>query len=135
MGKEIYTIGDKTKKPEDSPFQINMIGMKVILFNGKYETSVNNKNWFYPMYDTVTDEIIGTQWLPDTAKIGEENEINGVFYQLKNYSDKDYQYETAMVRSCLYNYYSNKVNNDRLGYIVIESQVADALDENYHKFT
>jgi hypothetical protein len=34
--------------------------------------------------------------------ISDENEREGVFYQLPVYTDKEYQYETTMVRSCLY---------------------------------
>jgi hypothetical protein len=86
------------------------------------------------MYDTTTDEIIGTQWLPDGDMISKEYQQNGTFYQLPIFEDKDYQYETSMVRSCLYNYYSTKVNSDKVGYIVIESQIADKLDEHQDKF-
>lgn len=106
--------------------------MKVVLFNGHYEY-VKKGNWFYPMYDK-NDEIIGTQWIPDSEIVSKNNIQNGVFYQLKNYSDEEFQYETNMVRSCLYNYYSAKINADNLGYIVIESQIANDLDKQYDKF-
>jgi len=39
-----------------------------------------------------------------------------------------------MVRSCLYNYYSDKNNNDNQGYTVIESQIANELDKHSSKF-
>ena len=74
--------------------------MKVVLFNNFYD-HVKPGNWFYPMYND-HDEIIGTQWIPESEKISKDNEREGVFYQLKNFEDRDYQYETKMVRSCLY---------------------------------
>ena len=39
-----------------------------------------------------------------------------------------------MVRSCLYVYYSDITKSHKNGYIVIESQIADNLDKNYHSF-
>ena len=75
--------------------------MKVVLFNKQYETTKPG-NWFYPLYDDANDEIIGTQWLPDSDKISKDNEREGISYQLAAYEDTDYQYETKMVRSCLY---------------------------------
>jgi len=36
-----------------------VIGMKVVLFNDKYDR-VKTGNWFYSMYDNKNDEIIGT---------------------------------------------------------------------------
>jgi len=92
-------------------FQINVIGMKVVLFNNIYNR-IKPRNWFYSMYDDKNDEIIGTQWIPDSVKISRDNERDGIFYQLKTYEDSDYQYETKMVRSCLYVYYSNVEKSD-----------------------
>jgi hypothetical protein len=120
-------IGDEPAK-----FQINVLGMKVVLFKGQYE-SVMNKNWFYPMYDE-NDVIVGTQWIPVGGKISNENQKNGVFYQLKNYTESDYQYRTSLVRSLLYIYFSKTVKNDKQGYIVVESKIADLLDANQHHF-
>ena len=47
--------------------------MKVVLFNNQYER-IKPRNWFYPMYDEDNDEIIGTQWIPDSEMISKENE-------------------------------------------------------------
>jgi len=94
--------------------------MKVVLFNNICDR-IKPRNWFYSMYDNDNDEIIGTQWIPDSEKINQDNERQGIFYQLKNYEDKDYQYETKMVRSCLYVYYSDITKSHKNGYIVIES--------------
>jgi len=94
--------------------------MKVVLFNNKYDR-IKPRNWFYSMYNEDNDEIIGTQWIPDSEKISKDNEREGVFYQLETYEDEDYQYETKMVRSCLYVYYSPITKSDKNGYIVIES--------------
>ena len=106
--------------------------MKVVLFRGQYE-SVMHKNWFYPMYDE-NDVIVGTQWIPVGGKISNENQKNGVFYQLKNYTESDYQYRTSLVRSLLYIYFSQAVKSDKQGYIVVESKIADLLDANQHHF-
>ena len=54
----------------------------------------------------------------------------GIHYQLNTLEDNDYQYETDMVRSCLYNYYSHVTKKDKNGYIVIESQIANELDKH-----
>ena len=55
--------------------------MKVVLFNNIYDR-VKPRNWFYSMYDDKNDEIIGTQWIPDSVKISIDNERDGIFYQL-----------------------------------------------------
>lgn len=94
--------------------------MKVVLFNNLCDF-VKPGNWFYSMYDNESNRIIGTQWLPDCEKISKDNEREGIFYQLPIYDDNEYQYETKMVRSCLYQYYSDKTKSDKFGYIVIES--------------
>jgi len=73
---KLYSEGNKKSK-----FQISVIGMKVVLFKNKYER-VQKRNWFYSMYDEENDEIIGTQWIPDSEMISKDNEREGVFYQL-----------------------------------------------------
>jgi len=53
--------------------------MKVVLFNNKCDR-IKDRNWFYSMYDDKNDEIIGTQWIPDSEMISKDNEKKGVFY-------------------------------------------------------
>jgi hypothetical protein len=47
--------------------------MKVVLFNNICDR-IKPRNWFYSMYDNDNDEIIGTQWIPDSEKINQDNE-------------------------------------------------------------
>ena len=56
------------KEHDNKHFQINVIGMKVVLFNNICDR-IKPRNWFYSMYDSGNDEIIGTQWIPDSEKI------------------------------------------------------------------